>query len=141
MSKLVKLARKEFLYLGLALAILFFSIPLMPSSIFFKPVYVILEGEDIIFQRDVLFPLSANWTQELERLLPLPTEARIDCYQSGLAHFEKRNGTPIIYKHNCVFGNETKEVWELRMCWEVRISQLYMRPVCITTKVDIEPSI
>ena len=123
--------RQEILYFAAALVSLFLVVPLLPSSLILTPESIAIQGDEIVFTRTVLFPVNAFWTHEFERLTPPPPVRRVECDQSGEAHFERRNGDPITYAHGCTFDRLASE-WELRMCWEVEVLGLRMRPVCKT---------
>lgn len=122
--------RTEIIYFVLALVVIFISVPLLPSSLLLKPESISVEEENISFTRSVLFPVNAHWSLEFERMTPIPPIRRVDCDQSGDAHFEVRYGRPVIFAHNCTFDGQADSEWELRMCWEVSVVMLNMRPVC-----------
>ena len=67
-----------------------------------------------------------------KRLSPLPPIRLVSCDQSGDAYFEVRDGLPVTFQHGCDFNGEIAAEWELRMCWEVSVAMLDMRPVCKT---------
>ena len=124
--------RSEITYFVFALIVLVISVPLLPSSLILKPESISLDSEHISFTRKMMLPLDAHWSVEFEKISPPPPIRRVDCDQSGEAHFEKRYGLPVIFKHNCDFGDDVAAEYLLRMCWQVNVAALHMRPVCMT---------
>ena len=124
--------RLEIIYFVTAAVFLFLAVPLMPSSLLLKPRAIVVDAENIMFTRDVVVPVHAHWTVEFERMSPPPPIRRVDCDQSGEAHFEKRNGVPVTFAHDCDFNGTVAAEWQVRMCWEVAVTILHMRPVCMT---------
>ena len=131
-----KMISKEFFYFLLAAAVLVLSIPILPSRLILKPVSLSVDADNIVFVRDILVPVTAHWSHEFERITPPPPVRSVECDRSGSAHFEKRNGNPVTYAHGCTFGDGSPSAlsseWEVRMCWEVEMLGLRMRPVCMT---------
>jgi len=124
--------RAEVIYFTAAVLLLALAVPLMPSSLLLKPQTIIVDDENIIFTRKVTLPVNAHWSVEFERLSPSPPLRLVSCDQSGDAYFEVRDGLPVTFAHGCDFNGEIAAEWELRMCWEVSVATLYMRPVCKT---------
>ena len=124
--------RAEVIYFTAAALVLALAVPLMPSSLLLKPQTIIVDDENIIFTRKMTMPVYAHWSVEFERLSPLPPIRLVSCDQSGDAYFEVRDGLPVTFSHGCDFNGEIAAEWELRMCWEVSVAMLDMRPVCKT---------
>jgi len=124
--------RLEVIYFLAASVFLFLAVPLMPSSLLLKPQAITVDAENIMFTRDVVVPVQAHWTVEFERISPPPPIRMVSCDQSGEAHFEKRNGVPVTFAHDCDFNGAVAAEWQVRMCWEVAVTVLHMRPVCMT---------
>lgn len=124
--------RTEIVYFVLAAVFLFISIPLLPSSLLLKPQSIAVDAENITFVRKVTLPVNAHWSVEFERMSPPPPIRRVDCDQNGDAYFERRNGRAVTFAHECDFNGKVAAEWEVRMCWEVSVAVLHMRPVCMT---------
>ena len=94
----------------LALIVLVFVIPALPSSLILQPISVTVDGDKIILSRKVTFPVSASWTREFERISPPPPENYPECSTEGRAFYERRT-TPIVYKHGCKFDGPVNAQW------------------------------
>lgn len=124
--------RAEVIYFGAAALFLFLAVPLLPSSLLLQPQSITVDAENITFTREVIVPVNAIWLVEFERMAPPPPFRRVDCDQKGDAYFERRDGAPVTFAHGCDFNGLIAAEWQVRMCWEVAVTILHMRPVCMT---------
>jgi len=116
----------------LAMLVLLFVIPALPSSLILQPISATVDGDKIIFNRSVTFPVNAHWTNEFERISPPPPENHPECATQGRSWYERRT-TPIVYKHGCTFDGPVNAQWLYRGCWQVNAIFGRLRPVCLTT--------
>lgn len=128
-----KIIRKELLYLVAAMLMLVLALPFLPTRVLLQPRSLTVVGDDVLLDRHVTIPISADWLMEYEQISP-PPRAALECYQSGLTHFEKRNGAKLVFKHNCDFSGPTVAEWQIRGCWQaIVVFGIKLKSTCITS--------
>ena len=128
-----KIIRKELLYLVAAMLMLVLALPFLPTRVLLQPRSLTVVGDDVLLDRHVTIPISADWLMEYEQISP-PPRAALECYDAGTAHFEKRGGEALSFKHNCDFGNQVAAEWLVRGCWQaIVIFDIRLKSTCITS--------
>jgi len=133
MGKLNTILRKEFLYLTAALVMLVLLIPLLPTQILIQVQEVEIMGGNIVYERDVTFPVKGVWHHEFERISE-PRKFPIECTAFGNVWMEKRE-TPAVAPHNCDFSGPIGSRWSFTTCVQAQvIFGMLLRPSCKTVK-------
>ena len=132
-GSMVQVISRNIIYAFCAFVIISVCVPLFPTSIVIHPTAVRIDGENVLVDRNVLFPVVGHWSQEVERLTPPPPISMVECAMNGETYFERRT-SPIIYKHGCDFRGPDDSQWLFRSCVQaVGLLGRKLRPACVTT--------
>jgi len=127
-----KIVRKELLYFAAATLLIILILPFLPTTLLIQPQSLAVVGDQVHMTRTVTLPVGGRYKHEFERLTP-PPNVPLVCFKTGVAHYEVRGLTPIVYDHDCDFGSDSAE-WLFRSCWQAEaIFGIFLRPVCLTT--------
>jgi len=128
-----KVVLRHFFAAGLAVFLLAAANAIIPSSLVLRVQSLVVADGNLILDRQVLFPVYAEYSQEVERLTE-PAMALLACNRSGRAWYERRE-TPFTYPIRCEFPEGPNDVWQLRACWQVKgMFGISLLPSCITTQ-------